>query len=155
MNGGRGGRERRALVGRWLPIAVLAVAAVLLVMVPLLALLDAALEDGVGALVEAIGTAAPSISASLWTSLGATILAVGIGGSIAILTERTDVPGRRGLRLAMLVAFIVPGYVAAVGWLNAYAPGGLLDDALGLAAPALIGPLGVIIVMGVEAAPIA
>jgi len=155
MNGGRGGRERRALVGRWLPIAVLAVAAVLLVMVPLLALLDAALEDGVGALVKAIGTAAPSISASLWTSLGATILAVGIGGSIAILTERTDVPGRRGLRLAMLVAFIVPGYVAAVGWLNAYAPGGLLDDALGLAAPALIGPLGVIIVMGVEAAPIA
>jgi len=155
MGGGLGGHERRALVGRWLPIAVLAVAAGLLVVVPVLALLDAALEDGVGALIEAVGTAAPSISASVWTSLGATIVAVGIGGSIATLTERTGVLGRRGLRLAMLVAFIVPGYVAAVGWLNAYAPGGLLDDVLGLAAPALIGPLGVIIVMGVEAAPIA
>jgi len=106
-------------------------------------------------LLAAVSSAAPAIWATLWTSLGATLLALVIGATIAVLTERTDVPGRRGLRLAMLLAFIVPGYVAALGWLNAYGPGGLLDDTLGLAAPALVGPLGVIVVMGVEAAPIA
>ena len=138
-----------------LPLLALLAAGTLLVAVPMLALLQTALEDGLAALAAAVASAAPAIAASLWTSLGATILAVAIGATLAILTERTDVPGRRGLRLAMLVAFIVPGYVAAVGWLNAYGPGGVLDDLLGVAAPALIGPLGIIIVLGVEAAPIA
>lgn len=140
---------------RWAPAATLVVAAVLVVLIPLAVLLRTALEEGIGPLLEAIGSAGSAISASVWTSLAATVLAVTIGAGIAVLTERTDVPGRRGLRLAMLLAFIVPGYVAALGWLNAYGPGGLLDDVLGLAAPALIGPLGVVVVMGVEAAPIA
>jgi iron(III) transport system permease protein len=130
-------------------------AAVLLVVVPLLALLRTALEDGGGPLVEAVMTAGPAVAASIWTSLAATVLALVIGVTFAVLTERTDVPGRRGLRLAMLLALIVPGYVAALGWLSAYGPGGLLDDTLGLAGPALVGPLGVVVVMGVEAAPIA
>ncbi len=140
---------------RWVPGAALVVAAVLLVLVPLGVLLRTALEEGLGPLLEAVESAGSAISASVWTSVAATVLAVTIGASVAVLTERTDVPGRRGLRLAMLLAFIVPGYVAALGWLNAYGPGGLLDDLLGLAAPALIGPLGVVVVMGVEAAPIA
>jgi iron(III) transport system permease protein len=131
------------------------VAAGLLVMLPLWVLLRTALEEGVAAMADAVASAAPAISATIWTSLVATLLAVVIGVVIAVLTERTDVPGRRGLRLAMLLAFIVPGYVAALGWLNAYGPGGLLDDLFGLAAPALIGPIGIILVMGVEAAPIA
>lgn len=145
----------RDVAWRWLPLAMLAVAIGLLVAIPVLALLQAALEDGVVGLLDAVASAAPSIVASTWTSVGAAVLAVGIGASLAILTERSDLPGRRGLRLAMLVAFIVPGYVAAVGWLNAYGPGGLLDDTLGLAAPALVGPLGIILVLGIEAAPVA
>ena len=137
-----------------LTVALLA-AVTFLIAVPMLALLQTALEDGLAALAAAVASAAPAIAASLWTSLGATVVAVAVGASLAFLTERTDVPGRRGLRLAMLVAFIVPGYVAAVGWLNAYGPGGVLDDLLGLAVPALVGPLGIIVVLGVEAAPIA
>ncbi len=125
-----------------------------LIAVPLLALLGTALEDGLQPLVEAVASAAPAIVASLWTSLGSAVLALALGGTLAILTERTDVPGRRGLRLAVLLAFIVPGYVAAVGWLNAYAPGGALDDLVGVALPALVGPLGIIVVLGVEAAPV-
>jgi iron(III) transport system permease protein len=139
---------------RLLAVGALSVAAALLVVVPLLALLATALEDGPAVLLAAVASATPAIVASVWTSLAATILAVGIGATLAILTERTDVPGRRGLRLAMLVALIVPGYVAAVGWLNAYGPGGLFDDVFGLAAPALVGPLGIVVVLAVEAAPI-
>lgn len=142
-------------VRRWGPVAGLVAAAALLVIVPLLALLRTALEEGIGPLLDAVVSAGSDISASIWTSLGATGLAIVIGAGIALLTERTDVPGRRGLRLAMLLAFVVPGYVAALGWLSAYGPGGLLDDLFDVAAPALQGPLGIILVMGVEAAPVA
>ncbi len=140
---------------RWARGVVLVAAAGLLVVLPLLVLLRTALEEGVAALVEAVASAGPSIGASLWTSVAATVLAVLIGATLAVLTERTDVPGRRGLRLAMLVALIVPGYVAALGWLNTYGPGGMVDDLLGVAFPALVGPAGIVAVMGVEAAPIA
>jgi iron(III) transport system permease protein len=118
-------------------------------------LLSTALEDGPAALGASVASASSAVAGSAWTSLAASVLAVALGGGLAVLTERTAVPGRRGLRLAMLVAFIVPGYVAAVGWLSAYAPGGVLDDLLGLAAAALVGPLGIVLVLGVEAAPIA
>ena len=143
------------LVRRWAPGVALLVAAGLLVAIPLLVLLRTALEEGLGTLAEAVASAGPAIWASLWTSVAATPLAIGIGTTLAVLTERTDVPGRRGLRLAMLVALIVPGYVAALGWLNTYGPGGMFDDLVGVAFPALVGPLGIVAVMGVEAAPIA
>ena len=152
---GAGRAAWRDRTWRWLPVVALVTAVIVLVAIPVLALLQAALEDGLAALADAVASAAPSIMTSVWTSLGATLLAVGIGATIAILTERAVVPGGRGLRLAMLVAFIVPGYIAAIGWLNAYGPGGLLDDVLGLAAPALVGPLGIIVVLGIEAAPVA
>jgi iron(III) transport system permease protein len=139
---------------RWGPLAALLVAATLLVVLPVLALLRTALEAGIGPLIEAVATAGPAIAASVWTSLAATLLALVLGVGLAVLTERTDVPGRRGLRLVMLLALIVPGYVAALGWLSAYGPGGLLDDTLGVSAAALVGPLGVVVVMAVEAAPI-
>jgi iron(III) transport system permease protein len=142
------------LVRRWTPAIVLLVAAGVLVIVPLLVLLRTALEEGLALLAEAVASTGPAVWATLWTSLGATILAITIGATLAVLTERTDVPGRRGLRLAMMLALIVPGYVAALGWLNTYGPGGMFDDLVGLSAPALVGPLGIIVVMGMEAAPI-
>lgn len=147
-------RDVLAWTRRLLTPAALAVAAGLLVVVPLTVLARTALEQGLDVLLDAVGAASPAILASVWTSLAASALALLIGTGVAVLTERTDVPGRRGLRLAMLLAFIVPGYVAAMGWLSAYGPGGFLDDTLGLAAPALLGPLGVVVVMGVEASPI-
>ena len=69
-----------------MPMTLLVVVGALVVVVPLLALLDAALEQGVSSLIEAIASSISAITASLWTSVGATILAVGIGATIAILT---------------------------------------------------------------------
>ncbi len=154
VSGGPEAHGPSHLARRWAPGAALLVAAGLLVVIPLLALVGTALEEGVGRLVESVVSAGPAVWASLWTSVAATLLAVLIGASLAVLTERTDVPGRRGLRLAMLLALIVPGYVAALGWLNTYGPGGLVDDLVGVALPALVGPVGIVAVMGVEAAPI-
>ncbi len=115
----------RRLVARWAPVVALLTAAGLLVVIPLLVLLRTALEEGLDAFVVAVTSASPAVWATLWTSLSAMFLALFIGATIAVLTERTDVPGRRGLRLAMLLALVVPGYVAALGWLNTYGPGGL------------------------------
>jgi iron(III) transport system permease protein len=117
-------------------------------------LVSTALEDGVGALARGLGSALPSVTGSLWTSAAATAVALAIGGSIAFAVERSTLPGRRALRAAMLVALIVPGYVAATGWLDAYAPGGLVDDLTGVSLPLLVGPLGIVVVLAAEAAPI-
>ena len=142
-------------LGRSRPSSVLlAIVVVVLVVLPMLALLRAALDTGLAGLLDTMASSGAAIWASLWTSLAATLVAVGLGTTAAVVTERTALPGRRWLRIAMLVAFIVPGYVAAMGWLAAYGPGGLLDDVAGLAAPALVGPLGVIMVLGVEAMPL-
>jgi iron(III) transport system permease protein len=141
-------------LGGWTALVGLAVAGGALVAVPLLVLLRTATEEGFEVLGRALATAAPAVGASLWTSLAATLLAVGAGAFFAVITERTRVPGRLGLRVAMLAALIVPGYVAAIGWLAAYGPGGLLDDLFDVAAPGLLGPPGIVLVMSAEAAPI-
>jgi iron(III) transport system permease protein len=139
---------------RWLPWLVVLAALVAAIALPLLALLGASLEDGVGSLARGVASALPSVAATLWTSLAATALALAVGGSIAVAVVRSSLPGRRALRAAMLVALIVPGYVAAAGWLDAYAPGGLVDDLTGLAFPSLVGPLGIVAVLAAEATPI-
>ena len=148
-------RRSRRRLGRPLAIACLVAAAVALVGAPLAVLLRAALEEGLGTLVESSLAAGPAVLATVWTSLLAAALAVGLGAAIAVITERTEVAGRGALRLAMLLALIMPGYVAALGWLSAYGPGGLIDDLFGLQVSALVGPLGIVLVMAAEAAPIA
>ena len=148
----RGSRRR---LGRPLAIACLVAAAVALVGAPLAVLLRTALEEGLATLLESSVAAGPAVLATIWTSLVAAALAVSLGAAIALITERTDVAGRGGLRLAMLLALIMPGYVAALGWLSAYGPGGLIDDLFGLEVSALVGPLGIVLVMAAEAAPIA
>jgi iron(III) transport system permease protein len=141
-------------VSRWLPAVPFLALLAALVVVPIAALSGTALELGSEELIGALAAAGPSVVGSAWTSAMATLLAVCLGTCLAVLTERTAIPGRRGLRLVMLLALIVPGYVAALGWLYAYGPAGLLDDMTGLAAEALLGPLGVSLVLGVEATPL-
>jgi iron(III) transport system permease protein len=129
-------------------------AVLLLVVAPAVALVRTAFEEQASALASLLISAAPAVWATIWTGFAATLVALALGLPMALLTERTTVPGRTGLRLAMVLALIVPGYVAALGWLDAYGPGGLLDDLTGFEAAALVGPLGTIMVMGIEAAPI-
>ena len=139
---------------RWLTVSIVVAAAIALVVLPLSALARTALEEGASTLVPAIMSALPSVAGSLWTSLAASAAALTLGSTMAIVIERSTLPGRRALHLAMMLSLIVPGYVAAVGWIDAYAPGGLLDDLVGLAMPGLIGPLGIAVVLAAEATPI-
>jgi iron(III) transport system permease protein len=139
----------------WLIVAAFAAAVIGLVVVPVAALAVAALELGPPAFAAALVAALPAVANSTWTALAATVLAVASGTALALLTERSLVPGRRLLRLIVALSLLVPGYVAAIAWLRAYGPAGMLDVTTGVALPGLVGPLGVVLVLAVESMPVA
>jgi iron(III) transport system permease protein len=141
-------------VGNRSALVAVAGVIVLLVGLPVALLVKTALEIGLPALADGLVSAAPQMVNSAFTGTGATLLAVLLGTVFAVLTERLEFPGRRLLRLAILLGLIVPGYVAGIAWLRAYGPSGLVHRAFGLELPGLQGPLGVVLVLGIEAAPL-
>ncbi len=59
-----------------------------------------------------------------------TVAATAIGGTLAWLVERSDLPGRRAWAVVAALPLAVPSYVAALALLAAAGPGGALDEAL-------------------------
>jgi iron(III) transport system permease protein len=64
--------------------------------------------------------------------LGVTLASVTIGVSVAWLTTRTDLPGRRVWAVGAALPLVIPSYVAAFCLLGAFGPRGLLQQALGV-----------------------
>ena len=64
------------------------------------------------------------LARATWNSVITTVLssmgAVLIGGTIAIVLERTDVGGATGLRLFLLSPLLVPPFVGAISWLQLF-----------------------------------
>ena len=139
--------------------AAIAAAAVLALVVgwPIARLFGVALEDGPAMVVATLTgpLAAGAIWNSLWTGAVVALLAVCGGTGAALVTERLAVPGRRWLRLGMLLPLLMPPFVKAFGWARAYGPRGLLDQLVGFSLPGLYGPLGVVVVLSVAATPLA
>ncbi|MDP9023052.1 MAG: ABC transporter permease subunit, partial [Actinomycetota bacterium] len=143
----------------WGPAGVV-VAAVLLGLigvVPIVELVATAAGEGTTAL-RATFARPGSVRAAfntVWTAVAVTPLAVAGGLAAALVTERTAAPGRRALRVAVLLTLLVPPFVSAESWARAYGPSGLIDDLLGVALPGLIGPVGVVAVIAAHALPLA
>ncbi|MGI8574348.1 MAG: ABC transporter permease [Egibacteraceae bacterium] len=136
---------------------VVGLALALLVGYPLVRLVLAAFADGpepVLATFERSGIAR-AVGNTVWTSAAVTAAAVALGTAGALTIERGAVPARRWLRAGLLLPLLVPPFVAALGWTAGYGPGGVLDDAVGVAVPQLYGPVGVITVITVNAVPLA
>ena len=55
-----------------------------------------------------------------------------IGVSVAWLTTRTDLPGRRFWAVGAALPLVIPSYVAAFCLLGAFGPRGLLQQLLGV-----------------------
>lgn len=127
-----------------------------LVVFPLGELFAAALTDGRRAL---SGLAAQQLGQpllnTLWTSVAVVVLAVAGATGAAWVTERTAAPGRRWLRLGMIVPLLVPPYVSALSWGRAYGPTGLTEQLTGIAVPGIYGAAGVVAVVAVNAMPLA
>lgn len=140
----------------WSGRLVVGLAFALLVGYPLVRLVLAALAGGLGPVLATFGRPGliRAVANTLWMSATVSIAAVALGTCGALAVERGTVPGRQWLRTGLLVPLLVPPFVAALGWTAGYGPGGVLDDSLGVAAPALYGPLGVVTVIAVNAVPV-
>ena len=137
----------------WAAAAALA----LVVAFPLYELFAAAFAFGWAGIADAFGRAGAGRAAlnTLWTSAVVTLLAVTGGVAAAMVTERSAAPGRRLLRMAVLLTLFVPSFVSAQSWGRAYGPSGLVDDLFGFAVPGVYGPVGVVAVLTVHAVPLA
>jgi iron(III) transport system permease protein len=74
------------------------------------------------------------VPAPLWrtiqlsTLVGASTAVLGTG--LAWLTTRTDLPGRKIWRIALVLPLVLPSFVGAAAFIAGLAPGGVLHDAL-------------------------
>jgi iron(III) transport system permease protein len=82
------------------------------------------------------------------------LAAVPVGVAMALVLRRRDLPGRWFWRGAVLVPLVVPDFVLGYSWTQSYARGGFTDTALGLHWSGLLGPVGVWLVLVVNAAPL-
>lgn len=95
---------------------------------------------------------------SLWVGVVAGAVAALVGGVVAWLVLRTDVPGRALWGGSMFALLLAPSYLIALGWERLLEPSGVLD-LLGVPAAGVrgvfYGPVGVVVVLSVKGVPFA
>lgn len=65
---------------------------------------------------------------TLYVALGSTGLSVFLGSAGALLTEKTDIPGRQLWRILFLLPLLVPSYIMSVAWQHWVGPVGVLNQ---------------------------
>ncbi len=161
MPRGGTGPIRRAVVGRpvWPlvgPLVGLVVAATaLLVVVPLVRLAQVVVDEGAGNLDEIVtaGLAEPILN-TVTMAVVVTAISVPLGSATALILRRPDVPARSLWLVAVLLPVMVPEFVLAYSWTQAYARAGFTDSVLGLQWPGVLGPQGVVAVLVANAVPL-
>lgn len=129
-------RRVRAPVWLWIPALV----ALIPTVVPFGFLVGRVFGEGTSAarVVLSANTARLVWNTSLLIVLVVASTAV-IGVAAAWLTERTNLPGRRGWRVAVALPLVIPSYVIAMALLSATGPTGLIGQTLGISLPSLVG----------------
>ena len=92
---------------------------------------------------------------TLGLAVAVTLIAVPAGTLMALAMRRPDLPARGFWRVAVLLPVLVPQFVLGYSWTQAYGTAGFTDAVLGVAWPAVLGPLGVLVVLVVNAVPLA
>jgi iron(III) transport system permease protein len=141
----------------------------LLAVLALLWLLAIGIAPTLRLLAEAAGPAIATLvnDASVWRAAwrsllvagGAAALATLIGGSQVSLLLLRDLPGRRGLIFLCILPLLVPPQIMALAFIQASGPASPLLVSLGLAPPLgsqnpFYGPWGMILLLGVQGAPL-
>ncbi|MEO8303315.1 MAG: iron ABC transporter permease [Betaproteobacteria bacterium] len=96
---------------------------------------------------------------SLVTALGGTILSVAIGCVVALVVSLTDIRARNAFVFCFVLPMMIAPQVVALAWLQLFGPASPLLKAIGMA-PAmgsrnpLYSPQGIILVLGVQYAPL-
>jgi iron(III) transport system permease protein len=63
---------------------------------------------------------------SIWISLAAAVLCMGIGTLLAFLVVRTDLPYKRMLRTMVVLPYAIPSFFSAIAWIQLLGPQGYL-----------------------------
>ena len=79
---------------------------------------------------QALASLGRTVFLAVTVSAGAALL----GTSLAWLTMRTDLPGRRVWRVLVPLPLVFPSFVGALAFINAFAEGGLVDEWFGVSA---------------------
>src|SRR6478672_926533 len=96
---------------------------------------------------------------SLVTACGGTALAVLIGATVAVLVALTDIRARNAFVFCFVLPMMIAPQVVALAWLQLFGPASPLLRALGIAQAIgarnpLYSPQGIIVVLGVQYAPL-
>lgn len=104
------------------------------------------------------GNTAVALFNSIWVSCVAAVLGLAVGGTIAWAVGRTTLPGRRLVAGSMWLVLLLPSWLPALGWVRLVQLDGVMYRA-GLHLPfvthAILGPFGVVLLLGLRAAPFA
>ncbi len=95
-----------------------------------------------------------AVSNTVVLAVAVTVVSVPLGAATALALRRADLPGRQVLRLVVLLPVLVPQFVLGYSWTQAYGRAGLSDALLGLEWPGVFGPVGVGVVLVVNAVPV-
>jgi iron(III) transport system permease protein len=146
----RGGTPALARTGA--PAVVVALLGVLVVL-PLARLVQVAwLEGGFARLPGGgLGTA---VRNTVVLAVAVTLAAVPLGTAMALVLRRPDLPARAFWQAALLLPVVVPDFVLGYSWTRAYARAGFTDALLGVSWAGVLGPVGVWLVLVVNAAPL-
>ncbi len=141
--------RRSGVLGVWVVIA-------LLVVFPVCRLGYVVWTEGATSLDEVFGRPGlgEAVVNTLLLAVAVTVVAVPVGVLVALGLRRTDVPGRRWWRFAMLLPVLVPQFVLGYSWTQAYARAGFTDTVFGLPWPSVLGPWGVWAVLVVNTVPL-
>ncbi|WIW56696.1 iron ABC transporter permease [Mesorhizobium mediterraneum] len=96
---------------------------------------------------------------TLDTAFFGAVLAVCLGGPVAIAITMTDLPGRKPLGFLLLLPLMIAPQVTALSWLHLFGPSSTLLGMVGMAPPPgtpnpMLGRNGIILLYAVQHAPI-
>jgi len=132
------------------------VSALFLVILPLAEMARTAWVEGAGEVGTVLSRPGlwEAMSNSFLLAAAVTLLSVPAGTALALVLGRSDLPARNVLRAGVMLPVVVPDFVLAYSWVRAYGGSGFTDDLFGIAWQTIQGPVGVAVVLAVNAVPI-
>jgi iron(III) transport system permease protein len=96
---------------------------------------------------------------SLVTAFGGTLVALAVGGAVALVVALTDIRARNAFVFCFVLPMMIAPQVVALAWLQLFGPANPLLKALGIAQTIggrnpLYSPQGIVLVLGVQYAPL-
>ena len=67
---------------------------------------------------------------TLWLGVAVAVAATLIGSMLAVLFQRTDLPGRRFFDTLVWINLFTPSYLVALAWELLFARGGFIDNVI-------------------------